>query len=394
MLLENNPYPQDGRVRGEANALAAAGYRVSVICPSARGQPWREILGGVRVYRFPAPPAANGFLGYLWEYGYSMVATFVISLLVLLREGFDVVHAHNPPDTFVLIAAFYKLLGKRFVYDHHDLAPGAYYARFGGNGNRLVYRTLLLFEKLSCRLADHVITTNQSYKTVEMQRGHVPEQRITIVRNGPDLNLLRPVRPDPNLRQVGKATIGYAGRMGVQDGVDYLLRALHHLVCDLGRTDFFCIIVGDGHALPSLKSLAEQLGLADYVLFTGWVGYAEVARYLSAADICVAPEPSNAYNDRSTMIKMMEYMAMGKPIVAFDLPEHRFTARAAALYVRPNDEFEFARALAQLMDDPARRQSLGSFGRRRVEAELAWHHSIPNLLEAYRRLAIRHSLSP
>ncbi len=153
MLLENNPYPQDGRVRREATALSAAGYRVSVICPGERGQPWRELRDGVRVYRFPAPAAGNGLLGYLWEYGYAMVATFAISLLVYLREGFDIVHAHNPPDTFVFIAAFYKLLGKRFVFDHHDLAPEMYYARFEGQGNRLVYHTLVLLEKLSCGLA-------------------------------------------------------------------------------------------------------------------------------------------------------------------------------------------------------------------------------------------------
>jgi glycosyltransferase involved in cell wall biosynthesis len=386
MLLENNPYPQDDRVHREAKALAAAGYQVSVICPLDSAQPWSEILDDVHVYRFPAPPAGSGFWGYLWEYGYSMVATFVLSLLMFLREGFDVVHAHNPPDTFVFIAALYKLFGKRFVYDHHDLAPELYYARFGGTGNRLIYHTLVLLEKISCRFADHVISTNQSYKTIEMQRGRVPEQRITVVRNGPELNHLQTAEPHPDLRQKGKTIICYVGVMGVQDGVDHLLRALRHLVYDLDRTDFFCVLVGAGDALPSLESLAEQSGLADYVLFTGWVEQAEVARYLSAAGIFVAPEPSNSYNDRSTMIKIGQYMAMGKPIVAFDLPEHRFTAQRSAVYVRPNDELEFARALAGLMDDPLRRQAMGSAGRRRVETELAWRYSVPNLLEAYRKL--------
>jgi len=385
MLLENSTYPQDARVRREARALVDAGYQVSVICPMDSGQPWCETLNGVCVYRFRAPPAANGFLGYLWEYGYSMVATFVLTLLVALREGFDVIHTHNPPDTLVLIAAFYKLLGKRFVYDHHDLAPEMYYALFRSRGNQLIYHTLVWFEKLSCRLADHVIATNQSYKTVEMQRGHVPEERITIVRNGPELNGLQSLEPDSELRQKGKTIIGYVGVMGFQDGVDYLLRALHHLLFDLGRTDFFCVIIGGrGGARASLKALTTQLGLDEYVGFTGWVSDVDLIRYLSAADICVDPDPSNPFNDRSTMIKMTEYMALGKPIVAFDLPEHRFTAQAAALYVRPNDELEFARALAQLMDDPARRQAMGSFGRRRVETELAWRYSVPHLLEAYR----------
>lgn len=387
MLLENNPYPQDDRVCREARALVTAGYQVVIICPMGPGQPWRELLDDVHVYRFPAPLAANGFLGYLWEYGYSMIATFLISLLVFLCRGFDVVHAHNPPDTFVVIATFYKLLGKRFVYDHHDLAPEMYYARFGGSGNRLVYHTLVLLEKLSCRLADHVITTNQSYKTVETQRSGVPETRITIVRNGPDLKCIQLVEPDPDLQlQKEKIIIGYVGVIGFQDGIDYLLRALQYLVCDLGRTDFFCIIIGNGDAWASLKVLATQLGLDEYIWFTGWTAHTNVIRYLSIADICVAPDPSNSYNDRSTMIKMMEYMALKKPIVAFDLPEHRFTAQTAALYVRPNDELEFAGALAQLMDDPEQRQAMGSFGRRRVETELAWCHSVPNLLKAYRRL--------
>ena len=384
MLLENSTYPRDPRVRREAKALADAGYQVSVICPAGLGQPWREMLDGVRIYRYPAPPAASGILGYLWEYGYSMVATFILSLLVLMREGFDVVHAHNPPDMFVFIAACYKLFGKRFVYDHHDIAPELYCARFEVR-NRLIYHVLVWFETLSCRLANHVITTNQSYKRIEMRRGHVPEERITIVRNGPNPNGVRSINPDLSLRQAGKLIIGYIGVMGTQDGVDYLLRALRYLAYDLGRTDFFCVLVGAGDALPSLKALAKQLDLTECVRFTGWVELAEeVARYLKAMDICVAPEPSNIYNDHSTMIKIMEYMAVEKPIVAFDLPEHRFTAEAAALYVRPNDELEFARALAQLMDDPARRQAMGSFGRRRVETELAWRYSVPHLLEAYR----------
>jgi len=386
MLLEKGGYPRDYRVRLEARPLAAAGYQVSVICPLDPGQPWREVLDGVRIYRFPAPPAANSFLGYLWEYGYSMVATFVISLFILLREGFDVVHTHNPPDTFVFIAAFYKLLGKRFVYDHHELTPELYYARFGASGSRLVYQMLVLLEKISCRLADRVIAPNQSYKAVEMQRGHVPEERITIVRNAPTLDRLRPVAPAPGLRQKGKTIISYVGVMGFQDGVDYLLRALRHLAYDLGRTDFLCVLVGAGDALPSLKSLTERLGLANHTLFTGWVHHTEVDRYLNAADICVAPEPSNSYNDRSTMIKMMEYMALGKPIVAFDLPEHRVTAQDAVLYARPNDELDFAQQIAALMDAPERRKRMGEKGRERVEKELAWPHQEKFLLEAYESL--------
>jgi glycosyltransferase involved in cell wall biosynthesis len=273
------------------------------------------------------------------------------------------------------------------VYDHHDLSPEMYCARFGGEGSRLAYRALVWLEKLSCRFADRVIATNESYRTVEMERGGVPGERITVVRNGPDLNGRQPAGPEPDLRHPGKATIGYVGVMGTQDGVDYLLRALHHLVYDLGRTGFLCVLVGAGDALPGLKSLTEQLSLGDYVSFAGWVEHTQVAHYLRAADICVAPEPSNAYNDRSTAIKVMEYMAFGKPVVAFDLPEHRFTARDAAVYARPNDELDLAHKIAALMDDGERRREMGEIGRRRVEEELAWSFQERHLLEAYQALA-------
>lgn len=384
MLLENCSYPADRRVSVEAEALTTAGYHVSVICPKASGQPWWEVLNGVRVYRYPMPPAANSFLGYFWEYGYSMVAAFLLSMVVCWREGCDIVHAHNPPDTFVFIAAFYKILGKRFIYDHHDLAPEMYYARFGGRGNRLVYHVLIFLEKLSCRLADHVITTNQSYKQIEMQRGRVSEECITIVRNGPDLHRLQPVAP--TLRAPEKTVIGYVGVMGFQDGVDYLLRALHHLIYDLGRTDFYCILIGTGNAWPNLKALAAQLRLDEYAWFTGFVLDADLVRYLSTVDICVAPEPSNPFNDYSTMIKMMEYMALAKAIVAFDLPEHRVTAQDAAIYARPNDETDFARHIAALMDNSEQRQRMGQRGRERVETELAWTYQEKHLLEAYSAL--------
>ena len=387
MLVENNSYPEDFRVRHEARALAEAGYQVTVISPARPGQRWRETIDGVRVYRYPAPRETSGVIGYLFEYGYSTVAMFILSLLAYLREGFDVIHAANPPDTLVLVAAAYKLLGKRFVYDHHDLVPELYCAIFPGRGKRLMHRALLMLEKLSLRYADHVIATNQSYKAMEMERGGVPEERITIVRNGPELNGRKVAEPDPGLRQKGRTIIGYLGVMGFQDGVDYLLRALHHLVHDLGRTDVFCVLIGGlGGAQPSLKRLATQLGLDDYVWFTGWVSDADLLRYIASADLCVDPDPSNPFNDRSTMSKMMEYMAQAKPIVAFDLPEHRFTAQAAAMYVRPNDELEFARALARLMDDPARREAMGLFGYRRVNTELAWRYSAQNLVGAYRQL--------
>lgn len=385
MLLENLPFPQDLRVRREAYALHAAGYRVTVICPAQKGQPFRETVNGVRVLRYPAPSGANGLVGYVWEYGYSMLASFFFSALVFFGEGFDVVHAHNPPDTFVFIAILYKLFGKRFVYDHHDLSPEMYQARFPGGGNPAVYRVLVWLEKLSCRLADHVIVTNESYKRIAMDRGRVPESRITIVRNGIELSHFEEtIEPDRGLREMGKTIIGYVGVMGYQDGVDYLLRALHHLVYGLGRTDFHCILIGGGDAWTSLKTQAHELDLDKYVQFMGFIFGEKLRRYLSAADICVDSSPSSPYSDNSTVFKIIEYMSLGKPVVAFDLPEHRFTAKDAAIYVPPNDERAFARTLAELMDDRRRRVTLGMIGSRRIRTQLAWDYSVSYLLQVYR----------
>jgi glycosyltransferase involved in cell wall biosynthesis/peptidoglycan/xylan/chitin deacetylase (PgdA/CDA1 family) len=387
MLLENNPYCYDRRTRAEASALTEAGYHVTAIAPSAPGRRWHEVVDGVATYNYPAPPAFNSVIGFIWEYAYSMVASFMLSLVVFIRHGFDVLHAHNPPDLFVFIAAFYKLFGVRFVFDHHDLSPEMYCARFGARSNRLIYHVLVGLEKLSCRLADLVLATNQSYAAVEMDRGRVPPERIAIVRNGPDLNRTRSVEPDPGLRNQGKTVIGYVGEMGFQDGIDYLLRAVRHLAYDLQRTDFLCVLIGSGAAWDSLRALASELGIDEHVWFPGRVSESDLLRYLCAADICVDPDPSNPFTDRSSMIKMSEYMALAKPIVAFDLPEHRFTSQQAAIYARPNDEAAFARALVELMDDPGRRQAMGAFGRRRVESALAWPYSVPRLLNAYSTLS-------
>lgn len=386
MLLENNPFPQDGRVRREAASLTRAGYVVTVVAPRGRGQPLREELEGVRVLRFPAVQRARGTAGYLAEYAVAMAGAFAGMLRALFTTGFDIVHAHNPPDTFVIVAAPFLALGKRFVFDHHDLAPEMYCARFGRPPGGAVHRALLLAERLSLRAADLVIATNASYARLERERGGIPEERIAVVRNGPDLRRVRPVAPDPELRARAGTVIGYVGVMGRQDGVDVLLRALAALRRELRREDFYAVLVGTGEALPGLLRLASELGLADRVLFTGYVSDEALMRVLSTADVCVDPDPSNPFNDRSSMIKLTEYMALGKPVVAFDLPEHRVTAEGAALFAARDDERDFARQLARLMDDPGLRERLGRAGRRRVETELGWERQERGLLRAYARL--------
>jgi len=261
-----------------------------------------------------------------------------------------------------------------------------YGARFDAVPNPLVLRVLLLFERLSYRVADHVIVTNRSYRELALERGGLREEQVTIVRNGPDLSILHEAPALPEALHPGKTVIGYVGSIGFHDGVDYLLRAVDVLVHDLGRSALHCLVVGAGDALGEMRALAETLEIDPYVTFTGWVAHQEVAGYLNATDICVAPEPSNPYNDRCTVIKMMEYMALGKPIVAFDLPEHRYSAQDAALYAPANSTEEMARRIAELMDDPARRAEMGARAVQRVREELAWDHQKPHLLRALERV--------
>ncbi len=386
MLLENSAYSEDGRVRCEANSLVAAGYQVTVIGPAADGERWYEVFDGVAAYQFPPPFVANGILGYLLEYSYTLSIIAALTLWVAVRRGFDVVHAHNPPDFLVLIGGFWRLFGKRFVFDQHDLAPDMYLSRFDPSGNRVLHRVLLCFERFSCRWADHVIATNESCKKVQMERGGIPASRITIVRNGPEPWHLQRFEPDDSLRNGAPNVFGYVGIMGRQDGVDYLLRALHILRHVHQRSDWRCILIGKGPAMESLRQLVEQLEIAEKVYFTGWVDYEKVPRYLAATDICVVPDPSNSYNDRSTIVKLMEYMAQAKPVVAFDLPEHRVTAGETALYARPNDEADFARQILRLMDDSTLRKRLGEAGRCRIAEQLSWQRQEAYLLEAYRSL--------
>jgi glycosyltransferase involved in cell wall biosynthesis len=389
MLLENDAYPQDGRVVNEAQTLSEAGHAVTVICPARRGQASREVVDGVHVRRFRPPPAPSRAIGYIPEYAYSMAAAFLLSLGVLARGGFDVIHAHNPPDTLVLIGGLYKLLGKRFVFDHHDLTPEMFAARFRREPPAVVRRALIAFERLSLRTADAVIATNASYRQAEIERAGIPPDRITIVRNGPDLASL-PSPSDQPLKPVdAPVVLGFLGEVSVHDGVDYLLRAVASLVNDLGQRHFVCCIVGDGDAIPGLRRLADELGIADRVEFAGWLDGKEVHRALANIDIGVEPAPSNPYNDACTMIKLTEYMAFAKPAVGFDLPENRFTADAAALFVPGNDPRALAQAIASLMEDSDRRREMGRAGRARIEQSLAWSFSARELLGAYERLSQR-----
>jgi glycosyltransferase involved in cell wall biosynthesis len=385
IIVENLPCPFDRRVMQEARTLAAAGYAVSIICPKAPGyEKGFESLDGIHIHRHVLPREADGAAGYALEYGVALLMEFWLSLKILFGRGFDVIHACNPPDTIFLIGAFYKLFGKKFVFDHHDINPELYEAKFGKRG--FGQKLLLALERLTFKTADMVISTNESYRNIALTRGSVEPGDVFVVRSGPDLTRMKQVPPNPALRKGRKYLVGYVGVMGKQEGIDLLLQAVQLIVKHLGRTDIQFGLVGGGTELNAMRQLARDLGVAEYVTFTGRVPDGELLEMLNTADICVNPDRANEMNDRSTMNKVMEYMALGKPLVQFDLTEGRVSAAEAAWYARPNDVADLAQKMVSLLADPVQRQRMSAIGRERIEHELSWQHEAPRLLAAYEHL--------
>ena len=388
-LSENLPLPFDRRVWMELSALRSAGYQVSAICPM--GEAWtapHEVIDGIHVWRYPPPPPTRGVLSYVWEFLYCWLQTARLSLVVLTRRGFDVVHAANPPDTFWALALIYKLMGKRYVFDHHDLCPELYLARFGEDRRgTLLHRLLGALEWAQFRTADLVISTNDSYRQVALTRGGMRADRVVVVRSGPSRERFATVRPvDPALKRGRPLLVAYLGVMAPQDGVDHLLRAAAHLVHVLGRRDVSYTLIGSGDSFEDLRALARDLRIEEVVEFTGRIPDAEVERILATADVCVCPDPRNPLNDVSTMNKILEYMACGRPIVAYDLREHRFSAGEGALYAEPNRNDDLAERIRELLDDPERRCRMGEYNRRRFLEAMAWEYSAGELLRAYEEL--------
>jgi glycosyltransferase involved in cell wall biosynthesis len=385
ILVENLPSPFDRRVWQEAGALRDAGYGVSIVCPTGKGcEKKYEVIDDIHIWRYELPKEGSGALGYLVEYSAALAFTFFLSLKVLWKRGFDIVHACNPPDLLFLIGGFFKLFGKKFVFDHHDANPELYEAKFGRRD--FLWKMMVWLEKLTFRTADISIATNHSYRRIALERGGMAPERVFVVRSGPSLERMKRQPPVEALKQGRKYLVGYVGVMGKQEGIDYLLRAAAHLVHGLKRTDVQFGLVGGGTSLEEMKALARELGVAAHVTFTGRVSDGALLAMLNTADVCVNPDVANEMNDISTMNKVMEYMALGKPIVQFDLAEGRFSAQQASLYARRNDPVDLAARIAELLDDPARRAAMGAFGRRRVENELEWRYEAPKLIAAYAAL--------
>jgi glycosyltransferase involved in cell wall biosynthesis len=385
IIVENLPVPFDRRVWNEATTLVNGGYEVSVICPTGHNATARyEVIDGVHIYRHPIYEA-RGMAFYFVEYGVALFWEFVLAWRVYFTRGFDVIHACNPPDLIFLIGGFFKLvLGTKFVFDHHDINPELFEAKFGTRN--VLYRVITALERCTFAIADISIATNNSYRAIAIGRGRMDPDRVFVVRSGPNLNRLQVVPADPSLRKGRKYLVGYVGVIGTQEGLDYLLAAARYMVQELKRTDVQFCVAGSGPELEKLKASAVETGVADYVTFAGRVSDDVLLKILNTSDVCVNSDECNAMNDKSTMNKIMEYMALGKPIVQFDLAEGRFTAEEASVYARENDPVDFADKIVELLADEPRRRRMGEFGRTRVVDHLAWPHEAPKLLRAYERV--------
>ena len=382
IIVENLPVPFDSRVWKEALALHEASYQVTVLCPKGRGyEQGHQLLNGIHVYRHPMPQEGNSPLGYLSEYACALLFEILYSWWIYLRHGFHVIQGCNPPDDIFLVALPFKLFGVKYIFDHHDVNPELYLSKY--ERKDLFYRAQMWLEHLTFRFSDVVISTNSSYRQIAIERGgHTPET-VFVVRNGPDLKTFKPVPQDPAAKHGKPYLVGYVGTMSVQEGLDILLDVAEE-IRDRGRCDIHFTCVGGGPGLAELQRIANKKKLDAMVTFTGRVSDADLLRILSTADVCVNPDRPCHMNDMSTMIKIMEYMALGKPIVQFNLREGRISAQGASLYSRyTNGVVDFADKILWLLDHPAERHRMGEFGRRRVESELSWEYSIGNLLAAY-----------
>lgn len=387
IIVQDLPVPYDRRTWLEATTLSRNGYAVSVICPKAEGfKKSYEHLDDVDIYRYPMPFEAYGVISYFFEFIWCFVWTTFLSIRVaLFGRGFDAIHTCNPPEIYWFLGLLWRPFGKRLLFDHHDLSPEMYEAKYNRKGGML-YRALLALEKMAYVTAHTIIATNESYKEIACRRGGVPTERVFVVRSGPDTTRLQLREPEPSLKQGRRFLCSYLGKMCEQDGVDYLIRVAKILCVDRHRQDILFVLMGGGPAQPALINYAEEIGVRAHCHFTGYIPDKDICRYLSTSDVGIDPDPKTEWSDKSTMNKIMEYMFFGCPIVAFDLRENRFSAQHGALYVTPNSENEMADKIEELLADDNRRCQMGEYNKKRVRSFLLWEESVPHLLAAYEYL--------
>ena len=389
IVVENLPVPLDRRVWLEATALTEAGYSVSVLCPKGRG--WvldHEVIDGIHIYRYPEPPEAHsGALAYAREYLLSLYHWLRLAPKIRRERGFDIIQGCNPPDLIFLLALLWRPFGVRYLFDHHDVCPELFEAKFAKRG--LLYKIMLIWERMTFATASVSIATNESFRAIAIARGRMAPEDVFVVRSAPRVDSFIPGPGDASWRKGAKTVLGYVGVIGQQEGMDLLVMAVEDLVRKRGHRDIHALIVGFGPHLEAVKCDVTSRGLDRYFTFAGALYGADLLAALNAIDIGVSPDPKNAMNDISTMNKVMEYMTLEKPLVQFDLTEGRASAGEASLYAAPNDPADFAAQIARLIEDPAMAQAMGKVGRARVLERLSWDHSVPALLAAYDRIFAR-----
>jgi glycosyltransferase involved in cell wall biosynthesis len=388
-IVENLSFPFDRRVYRESLSLKQNGYNVTVISPKGveRDKKSYEIFRGIHIYRFPLFVQSKNKFDYLLEYLFSFIFIFFLSLKVLIERNFHVIHIANPPDIFFPILFFYRIIGKKIIFDQHDLTPESYLSRFRDERKDFYYKVQILFEFLTYKVSDYIIVTNRSYLQIAKKRGG-KNKNIVIVRNGPQKKFFDYKGNFPYLKENFKYLVVYIGIMGIQDGVDYLIRSIGHFVNVLGRSDTLFVLIGKGDDFENLKNMVKEFKIDKYVKFTGRISDEEALKYLSTADVAVSPDPKNPLNDLSTMNKVMEYMITKSPIVSYDLKEAKYSAGESALYVENNDYKIFAEKISYLLDNEPERKKMVEIGYQRVVEHLCWEKQENNLLDLYKRIKI------
>lgn len=382
VVIENLPAPFDRRVWQEATTLKEHGAKVSIICPKMKGyEKSYEVIDDIEIYRHPLKEG-KGALGYAVEYSQAIFWEFILSWKIFFKKRFHVIHGCNPPDLIFITALFFKLFGVKYVFDHHDINPELYISKFEKKG--FFYKLMLLFERLTFKTANYSIATNESYKKIAIERGKMKPQKVQVVRSGPKLERLKLIDPVIKLKKGKKYLIGYIGVIGEQEGLDLLLESAKYIVSK--RDDVHFGIVGGGTHLEDIKQLCIDMNLSDHFDFYGRVDDQTMLEVLNTADVCVNPDKPTAMNDLSTMNKIMEYMALKKPIVQYTLKEGKFSAKDASLYAKNTDPIDFAEKIIELLDDEALRTKMGTYGYNRVLNELSWAHENKNLINIYKKV--------
>ena len=390
ILLENEPYPHDRRVRQEALALTKAGYDVTVVSPNAANAPaLEEWVEGVRVLRFESPPLGGGAVGYVREY--LLAAVRMRRILKRLRfenkvrwSEFDAVIACNPPDFLIQLARPFARRGAGLIFDYHDPSPELFESMFQRRG--LIHRVLIEVERWAERSADVVMTVNEPCADLVHARGGIPRERVYVLVTCPDPDLFFPVEPRPELRRGKDHLVLWIGKMSRKENLPLLIDAADTLVNQQGRSDIAFAIVGGGDVRDELQTEIDRRGLSDSVFLPGKADDELLRQWMATANVCVSLDEHSPMNDRSLMVKVMEYMAMGKAVVQFPLTEMKRVCGDASVYARNGDASDLAEKVRALIDDPVRAQHLGEQAARRcVQGGLTWVHQIPTLIAAVER---------